>query len=652
MHPEIRKKEPGTCPICGMALESLGGNEAELEFKQMRLRLFIGLILTTPILVLAMIPYGGWIQAILATVVVFFVGSFFLKRGWRSLNMFTLISLGVMTAYIYSLSLVLFFPSRTDLYFEAAAMITVLVTLGQVLELKARVKTGGAIRKLLELTPSNARIVMDDGTEKDISLEEVKKGDKLRVRPGDKVPTDGVIIDGSSAINESMLTGEALPVSKTQGDQVTGSTINGDGSFLMEAQKVGGETVLSQIVQMVSKAQSSKAPIQKIADLVSSYFVPAVLAIAIITFGIWMFFDSTHALVNAVAVLIIACPCALGLATPVSIMVGVGRGALEGLLIKDAASLETAAKVDTVVVDKTGTLTEGKPLLTYSTSDEVLQIAASLEVASEHPLAKPIVEKVKDLLPLEDFQAIKGKGVKGKVQGKETIIGNQAFFQELGIDVSGFEKQAGELREKAETVFYLAVENKALGILSVADVVKETTPEAIEMLHKAGVRILMVTGDNKSTAAAVAKSLGIDEVEAEVLPENKGEIIKRLQSEGHIVAMAGDGVNDAPALALANVGIAMGTGTDVAMESAGVTLMQGDLRGIARAITLSRQTVRNIKQNLLFAFLYNALAIPIAAGVFYPAFGLLLSPIIASGAMAFSSVSVIVNALRLRKIKI
>lgn len=687
MHPQIVQPNPGSCPICGMALEpQIGGakDEEDTELKNMSFRFWVGLVLTLPIIFLVLFQislfgYSAWIQATLATPVVLWSGWPFFVKGWRSivslhLNMFTLISLGVGAAYIYSL-VAAFWPSifpasfgnngSVDLYFEAASVITVLVILGQVLELKARIKTSQAIKKLLGLAPTTARII-EDGNEKDIPLEEVKKGDKLRVRPGEKVPTDGKIIEGSSSINESMITGEPFPVMKNTGDKVTGATLNESGSFIMEAERVGSETLLARIVHMVSEAQRSRAPIQKLADVVSSYFVPAVVLIAILTFIIWGFFGPApafaHGLINAVAVLIIACPCALGLATPMSIMVGVGRGALSGLLIKNAEALETMAKVDIVVVDKTGTLTEGKPKLTKIVStgekseDEILQIAASLEIASEHPLAKPIVTQAKEknlsFLPLENFQSIKGKGITGKVQQNATAIGNKQLFANLNIDLSPIEEKAEGLRLDAQTVFYLSVNGKLTGILAVADTIKESTPEAIEMLHNGGIRIVMVTGDNKITAAAVGKKLGIDEIKAEILPEDKNRIVTELQSEGHIVAMAGDGINDAPALAAANVGIAMGTGTDIAMESAGITLIKGDLRGIARARRLSQATLSNIKQNLWFAFIYNILGVPIAAGIFYPVFGLLLSPIIASAAMAFSSVSVITNSLRLRKTKI
>ncbi len=684
MHPQIVQPNPGSCPICGMNLElRIGSNseDKESELKKMNLRFWIGLFLTCSIIFLVLMDYATWIQAALATPVVLWCGWPFFVKGWNSivtrhLNMFTLISLGVGAAYIYSLIAVFWpsiFPSsfrnesnEVDLYFEAASVITVLVILGQVLELKARIKTSQAIKKLLGLAPTTARLVLEDKTEKDIPLDKVKKGDILRVRPGEKVPTDGIILEGSSSIDESMITGEPFPMMKRVDDKVTGATLNDSGSFIMRAERVGSETLLARIVQMVSEAQRSRAPIQKLADTVSSYFVPAVVVVAILTFLIWGFFGPAPSfslgLVNAVAVLIIACPCALGLATPMSVMVGVGRGALSGLLIKNAEALETMAKVDTVVIDKTGTLTEGKPKLTEVISlsekneNEILQIAASLEIASEHPLALPIVSAAKEkkltLFQIDNFQSLRGKGLTGKLLQGEAVIGNQKLLIDLGIDFSLALEKSEDLLKKAQTVFYLALNRKTLGILAVADTIKGSTYEAIGMLHKDRIRIVMVTGDNKVTATAVGKTLGIDEIEAEILPEEKNRIIKRLQSEGYIVAMAGDGINDAPALAQANVGIAMGTGTDIAMESAGITLVKGDLRGIARAKRLSQLTLRNIKQNLWFAFIYNVLGVPIAAGVFFPAFGLLLSPVIASSAMAFSSVSVIANSLRLRKIKI
>ena len=694
MHPQVVQPGPGSCPICGMALEPkvfTAEKEENVELKQMTRRFWVGLFLTLPILFFTMIgtlfslrfspAISTWIQAALATPVVLWGGWPFFTRGWssiihRNLNMFTLISIGVGAAYLYSM-IAAFWPSifppsfqdknnEIPVYFEAASVITVLVLLGQVLELRARDRTSHAIRELLNLAPKTARLILEDKSEKDIPLEEVKKGDALRVRPGEKVPTDGVVLEGSSSIDESMITGEPFPVTKHAGDKVTGATLNGSGSFIMRAERVGSETLLSRIIHMVSEAQRSRAPIQKLADLVSSYFVPVVVVIAILTFIIWGFAGPApalaHALINAVAVLIIACPCALGLATPMSIMVGVGQGARAGILIRNAEALEMMSKVNTVVVDKTGTLTEGKPKLTAILSlgkkseDELLQLAASLEIASEHPLGIPIVSRAKEknlsLLPIEDFESLTGKGIIGKTTGKTVAIGNQKLLSDLKIDLSVVLEKADPFRQQGQTVLYLAMDGKLAGVLAVSDVIKASTKEAIEMLHKEGIRLVMLTGDNKTTAKAVGKTLGIDEIEAEILPEDKNRIIKRLQTEGRIVAMAGDGINDAPALAQANVGIAMGTGTDIAIESAGITLVKGDLRGIARARKLSHATMRNIKQNLWFAFIYNTLGVPIAAGVLYPVFGLLLSPIIASAAMTLSSVSVIMNSLRLNRQKL
>lgn len=689
MHPQIVQPNPGSCPICGMRLEPKRPEvkeEQDEEWIEMNRRFWWGLCFTIPIFILTLFPlplygYNSWLQFAFASLVVLWSGRPFFVKGWHSLlskhlNMFSLISLGVGAAYIYS-SIAVFWPSlfpasfRTAghpiaLYFEAASAITILILLGQLLEMKARKKTSQAIKKLLGLAPVIARLITEDKSEKEIPLAEVKKGDLLRVRPGEKVPTDGVVVEGSSSVDESMITGEPFPVVKSAGEKVTGATLNGSGSFVMQAERIGRDTLLARIVQMVSEAQRSRAPIQQLADVVASYFVPAVVFVALITFLIWGLWGPPPSfglgLINAVTVLIIACPCALGLATPMSIMVGVGRGALEGLLIKNAQALEMMAKVDTVVIDKTGTLTEGKPALTQVISlsgmseKEILQIAASLERASEHPLAAPIVqaatEKNLSLLPIQDFRSFRGKGIAGNVQQRAVAIGNQQLFHDLQIDLSTALARSEEIRKTAQTVFYLAVNNTVIGILAVADTIKASTYEAIAMLHKDAIRIVMVTGDNKTTAAAVGKSLGIDEIEAEIFPEEKYTIVQRLQAEGRIVAMAGDGINDAPALAAANVGIAMGTGTDVAMESAGITLVKGDLRGIARAKRLSQSTLRNIKQNLWFAFLYNTLGVPIAAGLFYPEFGILLSPIIASAAMTFSSLSVIVNSLRLRKIKI
>lgn len=694
MHPQVVQPGPGSCPICGMALELkvfTAEKEENVELKEMTLRFWVTLFLMLPILFFTMIgplfslrfspTFSTWIQAALATPVVLWGGWPFFTRGGssiihRNLNMFTLISIGVGAAYFYSM-IAAFWPSifppsfqnkNNDIpvYFEAASVITVLVLLGQVLELRARDRTSHAIRELLNLAPKTARLILEDKSEKDIPLEEVKKGDALRVRPGEKVPTDGVVLEGSSSIDESMITGEPFPVSKHVGDKVTGATLNGSGSFIMRAERVGSETLLARIIHMVSEAQRSRAPIQKLADLVSSYFVPIVVAIAILTFIIWGLVGPApalaHALINSVAVLIIACPCALGLATPMSIMVGVGQGARAGILIKNAEALEMMSKVNTVVVDKTGTLTEGKPKLTTILSlggkseDELLQLAASLEIASEHPLGIPIVSRAKEknlsLLPIEDFKSVAGKGIIGKITGKTVAIGNQKLLSDLKIDLGIALEKADSFRQQGQTVLYLAMDEKLAGVLAVSDVIKASTKEAIEMLHKEGIRIVMLTGDNKTTAWAVGKALDIDEIEAEVLPEDKNRIIKRLQTEGWIVAMAGDGINDAPALAQANVGIAMGTGTDIAIESAGIALVKGDLRGIARARKLSHATMRNIKQNLWFAFIYNTLGVPIAAGVLYPVFGLLLSPIIASAAMTLSSLSVIMNSLRLRKSKI
>lgn len=694
MHPQVVQPGPGSCPICGMALEPkffTKEKEENAELKDMTLRFWVSLFLTLPILFFTMIgplfslsfspTINPWIQAALATPIVLWGGWPFFTRGWssiihRNLNMFTLISIGVGAAYLYSM-ISAFWPSifppsfqsknnEIPVYFEAASVITVLVLLGQVLELRARDKTSHAIRELLNLAPKTARLILEDKSEKDISLEEVKKGDALRVRPGEKIPTDGVVLEGNSSIDESMITGEPFPVTKHVGDKVTGATLNGSGSFIMRAERVGSETLLSRIIHMVSEAQRSRAPIQKLADVVSSYFVPIVVAVAILTFIIWGLVGPVpalaHALINAVAVLIIACPCALGLATPMSIMVGVGQGARAGILIKNAEALEMMSKVNTVVVDKTGTLTEGKPKLTTILSlgekseDELLQLAASLEIASEHPLGIPIVSKAKEknlsLLPIEDFNSLTGKGIVGKITRKTVAIGNQKLLSDLKIDLGATLEKADFLRQQGQTVLYLAMDGKLAGVLAVSDVIKASTKEAIEMLHKEGIRLVMLTGDNKTTAKAVGKTLGIDEIEAEILPEDKNRIIKQLQTEGRIVAMAGDGINDAPALAQANVGIAMGTGTDIAIESAGITLVKGDLRGIARARKLSHATMRNIKQNLWFAFIYNTLGVPIAAGVLYPVFGLLLSPIIASAAMTLSSVSVIMNSLRLNRQKL
>jgi len=698
MHPEIVRPEPGSCPICGMALEprtvSLE-DQPNPELVDMTRRFWISAALSLPLFILAMsdmLPGQPlqhiasprlltWIQFVLATPVVLWGGRPFFERGWqsivnRSLNMFTLIAIGVGAAYVYSVIATLFpgiFPESfyghsgtVAVYFEAAAIITTLVLLGQVLELRARSQTSSAIKALLGLSPKTARLVHDDGKEEDVPLDRVQAGDRLRVRPGEKVPVDGVVLDGATSIDESMVTGEPIPVEKSQGSKVTGGTVNGTGSIVMQAQRVGSETLLAQIVRMVSEAQRTRAPIQRLADIVSAYFVLAVLVVAALTFVVWALFGPeprmAYAIVNAVAVLIIACPCALGLATPMSIMVGVGRGATEGVLIKNAEALEVLEKVDTLVVDKTGTLTEGKPKLSEVVSaagtdrKEILRLAANLERGSEHPLAAAIVAAAaKEGLPLssaEDFRSLTGKGVIGKVDGHSVALGNLALLQDLTIDPGSLLARAEELRREGHTVMFVAVDGRTAGLLAVSDPIKESTYEAIKILHEDGLRIVMLTGDSRTTAEAVARRLGIDQVEAEVLPQQKVDVVKRLQSEGRIVAMAGDGVNDAPALAQAQVGIAMGTGTDVAIESAHVTLVKGDLRGIAKARRLSRATMRNIRQNLFFAFVYNVMGVPIAAGVLYPFFGILLSPIIASAAMTFSSVSVIANALRLRRVRL
>jgi Cu+-exporting ATPase len=622
-----------------------------------------------------------WIEFALATPVVLWGGWPFFVRGWRSvqtwnLNMFTLIALGVSVAWIYSVVALLFpqiFPpvmqmehGLVHVYFEAAAVITALVLLGQVLELRARSRTNAAIRMLLELAPNTARIVRNDGTEEDIPLEQVHLGDTLRVRPGEKVPVDGTVIDGGSNVDESMITGEPIPVPKSAGERLIGATVNGTGSLLMRAEKVGSDTLLAQIVHMVAEAQRSRAPIQKLADVVAGYFVPTVVGVAVIAFIAWWVWGPeprlAHAIVNAVAVLIIACPCALGLATPISIMVGTGRGAMAGVLIKNAEALEIMEKVDTLVVDKTGTLTEGKPHLVAVqaepgfTEEEVLRLSASLERASEHPLAEAIVqgaeEKGVELVEATNFQSITGKGVTGEVDGRTVAAGNVKLLESLGINPGDLSQQADKQRVEGKTVMLIAIDGKAAGLIGVADPIKDSTAEAIRDLHAEGIRIVMLTGDSNTTAKAVAGKLGIDQVHAEVLPEQKADLIKQLQAEGRIVAMAGDGINDAPALAQAHVGIAMGTGTDVAIESAGVTLVKGDLRGIVRARRLSRATMRNIRQNLFFAFVYNTAGVPIAAGVLYPFFGILLSPMIAAAAMSSSSVSVISNSLRLKRVRV
>jgi len=698
MHPEIVRQEPGSCPICGMALEPRTvtlEEEANPELVDMSRRFWFSLVLAVPVLFLAMsemIPGQplqhavslrllSWIQLALATPVVLWGGWPFFQRGWasvvnRSLNMFTLIAIGVGTAYFYSLVAILFpelFPDsfrshggEVAIYFEAAAVITALVLLGQVLELRARSRTSSAIKALLGLAPKTARVLRDDGSDEDIPLERVKPGDRIRVRPGEKIPVDGVVLDGTTSVDESMITGEPIPVEKTKESRVTGGTVNGTGSLVMRAERVGSDTLLAQIVRMVAEAQRSRAPIQKLADVVAGYFVPVVVLAAVVTFIVWALFGPepamAYALLNAVAVLIIACPCALGLATPMSIMVGTGRGATAGVLIRNAEALEVLEKIDTLVVDKTGTLTEGKPRLVSllpskgQEEGEILRLAASLERGSEHPLAAAIVAAAQErdikLSEAKDFRSVTGKGVIGTVDGKKVGLGNQHLLAELGVDAGALSGRGEDLRRDGQTVMSVIVDGAVAGLLGVADPIKKSTPEAIRLLHEEGVKIVMLTGDNRTTAEAVAKKLDIDDVQAEVLPEQKGEVVKRLQGAGKMVAMAGDGINDAPALAQAHVGIAMGTGTDVAMESAGVTLVKGDLRGIAKARILSRATMRNIRQNLFFAFIYNVLGVPIAAGVLYPFFGLLLSPIIASAAMTFSSVSVISNALRLNKLQL
>ena len=726
MHPQIVRPAPGSCPICGMALEPMdvfAEVEADPEYDSMRRRFWVSAALSLPLLVLSMfgeqlglhIAPGlrNWIELLLATPAVLWGGWPFFQRFWESIlnrspNMFTLIGLGTGAAYLDSVAATLFpeiFPASfkdmnggAPVYFEAAAVITTLVLLGQVLELRARQRTSGAIRALLNLAPQQAHLVGADGSEKDVSLDQVHPGDKLRVRPGERVPVDGVIRDGASAVDESMLTGEALPVEKGPGDRVTAGTLNASGSFLMEAQRVGSETMLAQIVKLVGQAQRSRAPMQRLADKVAAYFVPAVVVAGILTFAAWTIWGPeprlAHALVNAVAVLIIACPCALGLATPMSVMVAVGQGAHMGVLVRNAEALETLAKVDTIVVDKTGTLTEGKPRVTSVTildgagfrgagfegaaqaEDFLLSLVASLERSSEHPLARAIVaaaeQKHLALQDVSEFRTIPGSGVQGRVAGRNIAAGTPRFLRdlgmnvpqgidapkgmdvpELGMDVSGTgETQAQDSGRSAVTPVYAAVDGRVAGAFLLADRIKPSTPEAIRALRAEGLRIVMLTGDRRKIAVSVARELGIDQVEAEVQPAQKGEIVKRLREQGRIVAMAGDGINDAPALAAADVGIAMGAGTDVAMENAGITLVKGDLRGIVRARRLSRATVTNIKQNLAFAFVYNALGIPIAAGVFYPLFHWLLSPMIASAVMSFSSVSVIGNALRLRSLEI
>jgi Cu+-exporting ATPase len=697
MHPEVVQDHPGNCPKCGMALEprTVATDEDDSELRDMSRRFWVSAALAILVFLSAMAAefwpqemattiapkLRQWLEMLVATPVVVWGGWIFYVRAiqsviTRNLNMFTLIGLGVSVAWAYSVVAVLLpgiFPDSVfnamgvvPVYFEAAAVITTLVLLGQVLELRARSQTNAAIKLLLGLAPKTARLVREDGTEEDIPLQHVKVGDVLRIRPGEKVPVDGAVSEGDSSVDESMVTGEPIPVRKVNGERLIGATVNGTGSLLMRAEKVGDETLLAQIVQMVAEAQRSRAPIQRLVDVVSGYFVPAVMLIAVLAFVVWGLWGPeprlAFAVINAVAVLIIACPCALGLATPMSIMVGTGRGATLGVLFKNAEALEVMRKVDTLVVDKTGTLTEGKPELVtvepVSGFDEtaLLRLAGSLERASEHPLAAAIVKgaeaKGAVLIKPEDFTSLTGRGVTGRVDGRRVALGNRSLLEETGANADSLPERADTLRAEGQTVMYLTVDGQAAGLLGVADPIKASTPEALKVLHEEGVQVVMLTGDNRTTAQAVADRLGIDRVQAEVMPEQKSEVVRQLQAEGHIVAMAGDGINDAPALAQAHVGIAMGTGTDVAMESAGVTLVKGDLRGIARARRLSHATMRNIRQNLFFAFIYNSLGVPVAAGVLYPVFGLLLSPIIAAAAMSFSSVSVIVNALRLRRVSL
>ena len=693
MHPEIVRDKPGSCPICGMALEPMmaTGDETNPELEDMSRRFWVCLALSAPLLLMAMsamIPgqplshlvsgrAAVWIELALATPVILWGGLPFFARGWasivnRSPNMFTLIAIGTGAAYLTSVVATLFpwiFPDtfrghggEVPVYFEAAAVITTLVLLGQVLELRARSQTSSAIKALLGLAPKTARRLVDDGREEDVAIDLVQVGNRLRIRPGEKVPVDGVVVEGKSFVDESMVTGEPIPIEKGPESRVIGGTVNGTGSLVMRAERVGSETMLARIVRMVGEAQRTRAPVQRLADRVSAYFVPAVLMVALLSFIGWSIFGPeprmAHGFVTAVAVLIIACPCALGLATPMSIMVGTGRGAMAGVLIKSAEALEILEKVDTLVVDKTGTLTEGKPrVITLEPAagqdeSELVRLAAGLELGSEHPLAAAIAkfadERGLKTTQAKAFESLTGRGVQGTVDGRLVAIGSLKLLQELGIDAGELAGRAETLRTDGQTVVFIAIDGRAAGLIGIADPIKESAADAVKALHSEGLRLIMLTGDSRTTAEAVARKLGIDEVRAEVLPEEKGEVVKRLQAEGHTVAMAGDGINDAPALAQAQVGIAMGTGTDVAMESAGVTLVKGDLRGIFRARKLSRATMRNIRQNLAFAFLYNALGVPIAAGLLYPFSGILLSPMLASAAMTFSSVSVIVNALRLR----
>jgi Cu+-exporting ATPase len=697
MHPEIFKEKSGSCPKCGMSLEPLTATkqeEEDPELRDMTRRFWFGAILTLPVLILAMGEHVGfsvgdrvprsvsnWLQLFLATPIVLWAGWPFIVRGYdsirsRSLNMFTLIALGTGVAWLYSVIATLapgIFPkafksagASVAVYFEAAAVIITLVLLGQVLELRARQSTRGAIKSLLGLAARKARIIRDDGTEEEIPLEHVEIGNRIRVRPGEKVPVDGRVIEGKTAIDESMITGEPTPAEKRPGDQLVGATINQTGTVTMEAERVGSDTVLAQIVKMVAEAQRSRAPIQRLADIVAAYFVPIVLGISVATFFVWSLLGPrpamAYALVNAVAVLIIACPCALGLATPMSVMVAVGKGAQNGVLIKNAEALEVMEQIDTLVVDKTGTLTEGRPRLVSVqtvkgwTEEDVLSVAASVERGSEHPLGAAIVSGAEEsgltLVKPESFESIPGKGVKGIVDGKTVVLGNETLLEPAAMDTSSLSDKADELRDDGQTIMFVSVEGKLAGLFGVADPIKDSTFEAVQLLHESRIEIIMLTGDNQKTAESVARRLGIDRVEAEVLPDQKAQVVRRLQNEERHVAMAGDGINDAPALAQAHVGIAMGSGTDVAMESAQVTLIKGDLRGITKAARLSRATMRNIRQNLFFAFIYNSLGVPIAAGVLYPLFGILLSPIIAAAAMSFSSVSVVGNALRLRSLEL
>lgn len=694
MHPEIKRDHPGDCPKCGMALEpknaGLDDNIEQKEIKELGRKFWIGLLLGLPVVLLALdemlsfkfIPHGVsvWAQLILSTPVIFWAGGFFFIKAWesvlnRSLNMFTLIAMGVGVAYFYSSAAVLFphmFPAslvmdgKPSLYFEAAVVITVLVILGQHLEAKARAQTGQAIKALLGLAAKNAHRIKD-GQEEEVSVEEIQKGDLLRVRPGEKIPLDGIIVEGKSTIDESMISGEPIPIEKKEGDKVIGATVNQTGTFVMRTERIGSETLLSQIVHMVAEAQRSRAPIQGLTDKVAGFFVPAVILIAVVTFIIWVNWGPepklAYAIVNAIAVLIIACPCALGLATPMSIMVGVGRGAQSGILIKNAEVIEKAEKITYVLTDKTGTLTEGKPRVTAVVSaqgineNDLLLAAGSLEQPSEHPLARAVIDYAKEkgiqLNNVSDFESVTGGGVRGNLNGKSAFLGKRKFIEEVAEGLpENLKSKSVELQEKAQTVVWVAVDKQVVGILGISDPIKKTTPQAIEALHKKGCKVIMLTGDNKKTAQAIAKELDIDDVRAELEPQDKQKIVQELKRQGALVMMAGDGINDAPALAEAEVGVAMGTGTDVAIQSAGMTLVKGDLNGIVKALTLSQSVMHNMRQNLFFAFIYNALGVPIAAGILYPFFGILLSPVIAGTAMALSSVSVVGNSLRLRRVKL